>query len=73
MYSTIIEWGKHWQQLYLEGMVGNYLANLNLNKTICAYIITVGLKASKHLVLEAICLNRCLTLLHKCNQVCNSL
>ena len=35
-------------------MVGKYLANLNLNKTICIYIINIGLKAPKNFVLEAI-------------------
>ena len=37
-YCIIIGWGKYWQKVYLEGMVGKYLANLNLNKTICILI-----------------------------------
>ena len=31
--------GKYWRKVYLERVVGNILANLYLNKTICAYII----------------------------------
>ena len=38
-YSTIIGWGKYWQKLYLERMVGKYLVNLRLNKTIYTYIM----------------------------------
>ena len=41
LYSAIIEWGKYWQKVYLERVVGKYLANLHLNKTICAYIIVL--------------------------------
>ena len=37
-YSTIIGWEKYWQKVYLEGMVGKYLRNLNLNKTIYVLI-----------------------------------
>ena len=38
-YSAIIGRGKYWRKVYLERMVGKYLANLHLNKTICTYII----------------------------------
>ena len=38
-YSAIIGWGKYWQKAYLKGLVGKYLANAVLNKTICAYIL----------------------------------
>ena len=31
--------GKYWRKVYLKGLVGKYLANAALNKTICAYII----------------------------------
>ena len=33
--------------VYLEGMAGKYLVNLNLNKTICTYIINIALEASE--------------------------
>ena len=33
-YSAI---GKYWQKVYYERIVGKYLANLHLNKIICAY------------------------------------
>ena len=35
---------KHWQKVYLAGMVGKYLVNLNLNETVCAYIINTALE-----------------------------
>ena len=31
--------GKHWQKAHLKGLLGKYLANAVLNKTMCAYII----------------------------------
>ena len=38
-YSTSMGRGKYWRKVYLERVVGKYLANLDLNKTVCAYII----------------------------------
>ena len=51
-------------------MVGKYLANLQLNKTICAYIINnYCSKAPKNSVLEVFGLKRYFTkLLHVCNR-----
>ena len=50
-----------------------YLANLNLNKTTCTYIIYVGLEAPKGLELEVISSKRCLTkLLRVYNRVSSS-
>ena len=40
-------------------MVGKYLANLNLNKTLislCTYIINIGLEVPKNLVFKVIAL-----------------
>ena len=37
-YSAIIGWGKILAKVHLKGLVGKYLANAILNKTICAYI-----------------------------------
>ena len=39
LYSTIIGGGKYWRKVDLKGLVGKYLANDVLNKTICPYII----------------------------------
>ena len=36
---------KYWQKVYLEGMVGKYLANLNLNKMLRTHKIKITLKA----------------------------
>ena len=41
LYSAIIGRGKYWRKVYLERVVGKYLTNLHLNKTICAYIIVL--------------------------------
>ena len=51
-------------------MVGNYLVNLHLNKTICAYIINnCCSKAPKNSVLEAFGSKRYFTkLLHVCDR-----
>ena len=40
-YSIAQLWGreKYWRTVFLERMVGKYLANIHLNKTICTYII----------------------------------
>ena len=65
-YSAIIGLGKYWQKVYLEGMVGKYLANLNLNKIICIYIINIDLKVPKNFVREAIGSKRCSTKLYTC-------
>ena len=49
------------------------MANLNLNKTTCTYIIYVGLEAPKSLELEVIRSKRCLTkLLRVYNRVSSS-
>ena len=48
-YSAIIGWGKYWQKVYCEAMVGKCLANLNLNKTTCAYTIILLFKRLKEL------------------------
>ena len=34
IYSAVIGRGRYWHKVYLEGMVGKYLANLNQNKSI---------------------------------------
>ena len=64
---------KYWQKLYFEGMVGKYLANLNLNKRIYAYIINIAVKVHEKVkcLIEAIGLKRCSTkLLHVYNRMC---
>ena len=37
--TTSIGMVKYWQIVYFEGLVGKYLANPDLNKTICTYVI----------------------------------
>ena len=37
--------GKYQWKVYFEGMVGKHLVNLNLNKTICTYIINIAVEA----------------------------
>ena len=50
-------------------MVGKYLANLHLNKTICAYIINYCSKAPNNSVLEVLGSKKYFTkLLHVCNR-----
>ena len=48
-YSAIIGWRKYWRKVYCEAMVGKCLANLDLNKTICAYTIILLFKRLKEL------------------------
>ena len=44
-FSVIIGYKKVLVKVNLEGMVGKYLANLNQNKTMCAYILNVAFEA----------------------------
>ena len=48
-YSGVIGGGKYWLKVYLEGMLGKYLVNLNHNKTICTYIINIVLEAPENI------------------------
>ena len=48
-YSAIIGRGKYWRNIYLERVVRKYLANLHLNKTICAYIIVLKCQRIQYL------------------------
>ena len=74
LYSAVIGLGKYWRKLYLERMVGEYLASLHLNKTMYTYIINNYCpKVLKNSVLEALDLKRYFTkLLQVCNQVCST-
>ena len=40
-YSALIGQGKYWQKAYFKRLVGKYLANAIIIKTICTYIIIV--------------------------------
>ena len=73
-YSAIIGRGKIWAKSLPERMVGKYLVNLHLNKTICAYIINnYCSEAFKNSVLEVFSSKRYFTkLLQVCNLVCSS-
>ena len=58
------------ENVYLEGILGKYLANLHLNKTICAYIINNYCSGTpSNSVLEALgSKSYFIKLLHMCNQ-----
>ena len=66
-------WGIIMMKVYLEGLVGKYLVNVNQNKTTSAYITNIALKVPKTSMLEAIGSKRYSTkLLHVYNRVCSS-
>ena len=74
LYSAIIGRGEILAKSLPERMVGKYLVNLHLNKTICAYTINnYCSEVFKNSVLEVFSSKRYFTkLLHVCNQVCSS-